>query len=549
MARAKKEAALTPEERLQAALVPDWEWPYKLPKNWCWTNWGECGEFVAGSGFKNEYQGFTNYDIPFYKVSSLKTANETGYLCDNTNTVDETVRKKLKAALIPANSLLFAKIGEAIRLNRRAINTVPCCVDNNMMAFIPIICQLKYAFYWSKGIDLYDFTNATTVPAIRKTDLEKISFPLAPLAEQQRIVDRIESLFTKLDEAKEKAQAVVDSFETRKAAILHKAFTGELTAKWREEHNISKTTWGEKKWGDFLQSIEAGKNWSAEGRPPEGTEFGVVKVSAVTWGEFDELESKTCVVPEQWNSKTQIHKGDFLFSRANTLQLVGNCVIVRNISKRLMLSDKILRFKFDEIADPRFVLYFTRSRIYREQVEQLASGNQDGMRNISQKNLKLVSFPIPTVVEQIEIISILDRAFAKEQQAKEAAEIVLDQIELMKKSILARAFRGELGTNDPSEESAVELLRQVIEQEDGDVVRPKAKAKRIAIPAEIKPLLSGANEEAIVKLLLKAAPQSVSTQTVMSISKKKFELMDALRNLEKKQIVSKSDSGEYSLVR
>ena len=119
----------------------------------------------------------------------------------------------------------------------------------------------------------------------------------------------------------------------------------------------------------------------------------------------------------------------------------------------------------------------------------------------------------------------------------------------MKKSILARAFRGELGTNDPSEESAVELLRQVIEQEDGDVIRPKAKAKRIAIPAEIKSLLSGANEEAIVKLLLKAAPQSVSTQTVMSISKKKFELMDALRNLEKKQIVSKSDSGEYSLVR
>lgn len=77
----------------------------------------------------------------------------------------------------------------------------------------------------------------------------------------------------------------------------------------------------------------------------------------------------------------------------------------------------------------------------------------------------------------------------------------------------------------------------------------RQKRSELPIPAEIKPLLSGANEEAIVKLLLKAAPQSVSTQTVMSISKKKFELMDALRNLEKKQIVSKSDSGEYSLVR
>ena len=54
MARVKKEASLTLEERLQAALVLDWEWPYKLPKNWCWVNWGECGNFIAGSGFKND---------------------------------------------------------------------------------------------------------------------------------------------------------------------------------------------------------------------------------------------------------------------------------------------------------------------------------------------------------------------------------------------------------------------------------------------------------------------------------------------------------------
>ena len=95
----------------------------------------------------------------------------------------------------------------------------------------------------------------------------------------------------------------------------------------------------------------------------------------------------------------------------------------------------------------------------------------------------------------------------------------------------------------------MELLKQVIEQEDGAAVRPKTKAKRISIPTEIKSLLSGTSEEAIVKLLLKAAPESVSIQEVMSISKKKFELIDALRNLEKKQIVLKSDSGEYSLVR
>lgn len=546
MARAKKEAALTPEERLQAALVPDWEWPYKLPENWCWTRMQEIAQWGSGGTPSRKVSEYYNGDISWVKTGELND----DYIFETEEHITQEAISHSSAKIYPTDTVVIAMYGATI--GKVGILGIPAATNQACAcAIVKPSTDYKYLFYYaqSQKDDFIKKGKGGAQPNISQEIIKFHQFPLPPLAEQQRIVDRIESLFAKLDEAKEKAQAVVDSSETHKAAILHKAFTGELTAKWREEHNISKTTWGEKKWGDFLQSIEAGKNWSAEGRPPEGTEFGVVKVSAVTWGEFDELESKTCVVAEQWNSKTQIHKGDFLFSRANTLQLVGNCVIVRNISKRLMLSDKILRFKFDEIAHPRFVLYFTRSRIYREQVEQLASGNQDGMRNISQKNLKLVSFPIPTVVEQIEIISILDRAFAKEQQAKEAAEAVLDQIELMKKSILARAFRGELGTNDPNEESAVELLRQVIEQEDGDVIRLKAKAKRIAIPAEIKPLLSGANEEAIVKLLLKAAPQSVSTQTVMSISKKKFELMDALRNLEKKQIVSKSDSGEYSLVR
>jgi len=551
MARAKKETALTPEERLQAALVPDWEWPYKLPENWCWTRITVITDILNGFAFKSQH--YSSAGIRIIRITNV----QDGFIQDKKPVYYPLEsQKEITPFMLKDGDFLMSLTGNVGRVAIIDASFLPAAL-NQRVACLRIKSEdsvrKEYIFYFCLQkqfvSDCIKSAKGSAQLNMSTEWLKEYPIPLPPLAEQQRIVDRIESLFAKLDEAKEKAQAVVDSFETRKATILYKAFTGELTAKWREEHNISKTTWGEKKWGDFLQSIEAGKNWSAEGRPPEGTEFGVVKVSAVTWGEFDELESKTCVVAEQWNSKTQIHKGDFLFSRANTLQLVGNCVIVRNISKRLMLSDKILRFKFDEIAHPRFVLYFTRSRIYREQVEQLASGNQDGMRNISQKNLKLVSFPIPTVVEQIEIISILDRAFAKEQQSKEAAEAVLDQIDLMKKSILARAFRGELGTNDPSEESAVELLRQVIEQEDGDVIRPKAKAKRIAIPAEIKPLLSGANEEAIVKLLLKAAPQSVSTQTVMSISKKKFELMDALRNLEKKQIVSKSDSGEYSLVR
>ena len=455
MARAKKEAALTPEERLQAALVPDWEWPYKLPENWCWTNWGECGEVVAGSGFKNEYQGFTNYDIPFYKVSSLKTANETGYLCDNTNTVDETVRKKLKAALIPANSLLFAKIGEAIRLNRRAINTVPCCVDNNMMAFVPIICQLKYAFYWSKGIDLYDFTNATTVPAIRKTDLEKISFPLAPLAEQQRIVDRIESLFAKLDEAKEKAQDVVDSFEIRKAAILHKAFTGELTAKWREEHGVGMESWEKYKFNE-LGTLERGRS---KHRPRNDPKLFGGKYPFIQTGD---VARSGMYITEHTQTLSEVGAEQSKLFPKGTLciTIAANIGDVSILTYDCCFPDSVVGFTPNERTLSEYI-YYLMSTLQRE-IE--ANAPATAQKNINLRILNDLQLDIPSVAEQTQIVNQVEYLFFQEQHAKEAAEAVLEQIDLMKKSILARAFRGELSTNDPSEESAAELLKRGLEK-------------------------------------------------------------------------------------
>lgn len=133
-----------------------------------------------------------------------------------------------------------------------------------------------------------------------------------------------------------------------------------------------------------------------------------------------------------------------MFSRANTIQLVGNCVIVRDVNKRLMLSDKILRLTINDNIYNKYILYFSMSTMYRNQIVNLASGNQDGMRNISQKNLLKIRIMLPMKEEQQEIVRILDTLLEKERQVKEAAEEVLELIDLMKKSILAKAFRGEL---------------------------------------------------------------------------------------------------------
>lgn len=528
MARAKKEAALTPEERLQAALVPDWEWPYKLPENWCWTYQKTvCSLSTGEKRIGNDY--------PYWEVKCLRGI-----------TLPQIVSS---GNFVPVFSKVILVDGE----NSGEVFTI---LTSGYMGSTFKMLQIS-AVVFPKYLELFILSNkdvyrnrktGSAIPHLNKELFFSTPFPLPPLAEQQRIVDRIESLFAKLDEAKEKAQAVVDSFETRKAAILHKAFTGELTAKWREEHGVGMESWKTRELAECFEIVSGIQKTPA--RSPKDNPVPYLTVANVYRGRIDLSDIRYFEVNSKEIEKLKLQDKDILIVEGNgSGNEIGRCAIWHNELPLCIHQNHIIRMR-RKTADilPEYALHYLNSEagksIMRERSKTTA-----GLFNLSAGKIKTIPLPMASLDEQSEIIHLIDSLLEKEQWAKESAEAALDQIDLMKKSILARAFRGELGTNDPSEESAVELLRQVIEQEDGDVIRPKAKAKRIAIPAEIKPLLSGANEEAIVKLLLKAAPQSVSTQTVMSISKKKFELMDALRNLEKKQIVSKSDSGEYSLVR
>jgi type I restriction enzyme, S subunit len=136
---------------------------------------------------------------------------------------------------------------------------------------------------------------------------------------------------------------------------------------------------------DLIDRVEAGKNFRCIERPPSAGEVGVVKVSAVSWGNFREEESKTVPDGVVLSSASRINEGDLLFSRANTVDLVGACVLVRSIGKELHLSDKILRLvTADEEIKPWIHRYLT-SPGARNYFSEESSGNQLSMRNIPQK--------------------------------------------------------------------------------------------------------------------------------------------------------------------
>lgn len=453
MARAKKEAVLTPEERLQAALVPDWERPYKLPENWCWTTIKNVAAVVTGGTPAKNNSDYYGGEFPFFKPADLDAGRHVSEASEYLSDLGKSVSR-----IIPAQATAVCCIGS---IGKCGFLDVEGATNQQINSAIPYFNALYQYFYMNTEFftnQLRNSASATTIAIVNKTKMESCYYPLAPLAEQQRIVDRIESLFAKLDEAKEKAQAVVDSFETRKAAILHKAFTGELTAKWREEHGVGMEGWRTISFKDVCKKITDGTHHSPINT--ENGEYMYITAKNIKENGID-LTNITFVskdVHEEIYSRCDVQYGDVLYIKDGATTGIAT---VNTIDKpfSLLSSVAVLRPDKKQIL-AEYMAYNLNSSKTKTMMISSMSGN--AITRLTLSKIKAASITICSLDEQEEIVRLIDNLLRKEQQAKKAAEAALDQIDLMKKSILARAFRGELGTNDPSEESAVELLKQII---------------------------------------------------------------------------------------
>ena len=436
MAKGKKKESLTPEERLQAALVPESEQPYKVPGNWRWTFLKPISKIRTGK--KDANYGSVDGEYPFFTCAA-EPIRCHGYSFD-------------------CNAILLAGNGDINNISR--YNGKFEAYQRTYVVEIIEPINIDYVFYWFK-YRWFDFNKdkmfGTAIPYIRLGNLQEFPIPVPPLAQQQRIVNRIESLFAKLDEAKQKAQDALDSFETRKAAILHKAFTGELTAQWRKEHGVGMESWDYPRFEDCILKMQ---NGLAKRSGSSGTSFVVLRLANLSDNGFVTDDLREILLDEKEQKNYSLKDNDVLMIRVNgSKDNVGKQFLFHGKLK-WAFCDHIIRITYKTNLSPEYMVYFSKTNTYRRYIEDNMVSSA-GQNTISRKGMASLLTPIPLMDEQTEIVRILDDLLAKEQQAKEAAEGVLDQIDLIKKAILARAFRGELGTNDPSEESAVELLKQI----------------------------------------------------------------------------------------
>lgn len=462
MAKAvNKEKMLTQEEKLSKILIPAEKTEYHIPKNWRWIILGNLVGIKRGAS-PRPIKSFITSDSDGVNWIKIGDSDSGKYITHIKEKITQEGANKSvfveKGTLLLSNSMSFG---------RPYILNVDGCIHDGWLAISPGKAFDKEFLYYALLSSEWYFERVAVGTAVRNLNSDRVAatpIPLPPLAEQHRIVSRIEGLFAKLDEAREKAQAVVDGFEDRKAAILHKAFTGELTAEWRDAHSIDDSTWRMLPIKECIGELSQGWSPKCENHPSSDyKKWAVIKTTSIQEMMFQESENKQ--LPDNLVPREQhlIRSGDILITRAGPRIRVGICCVVDAPRPKLLLCDKAYRFQtLDNVMNNYFFAYQMASPILKKKLDDMKSGIIESGMNLKQDEFQAIEICCPQIEEQRIVVEKLNDFFERERIIKENTEIVITRIISMKKSILARAFRGELGTNDPSDESAEELLKRIL---------------------------------------------------------------------------------------
>lgn len=383
---------------------------------------GDVCTFYSGTGFPNIYQGKADGKYPFYKVGDISrnvlSGNRELKICENY--IDDDTVTKIKGTLLPPQTVVFAKIGEALRLNRRAITSHDCLVDNNAMGIKSddSIIDSLYFYYFMCNVDLQNYCESTTVPSVRKTRIAEIEIPLPPLAEQRRIaavLDKVSGLIAKRWE------------QLRKLDELVKARFVEMFG----DPVSNPKGWNKGTIRDVVSEVKYGTSRPAV----DGGTYKYLRMGNITFdGNLDLSDLKYINIPDSELEKCIVRKGDVLFNRTNSKELVGKTCVF-DLDEPMVIAGYIIRVRVNKKVLPIYLSAVLNSRYGKQTLADMCKAIV-GQANINAQELQNIAILIPP----IELQEKFSNSAETVKKSKLTIQQSLDKLEVLKKALMQQYF-------------------------------------------------------------------------------------------------------------
>lgn len=265
---------------------------------------------------------------------------------------------------------------------------------------------------------------------IQMSKLNTVILPIAPCDTQQRIADYLDSKCAKIDAIIEREQAVIEKLKEYKLSIIHEVVSNSKWHKIKLKYNII--------------SIEQGWSPSAANKMDKENGWYVLSLSAVKKGNYDSSAKKPIDCSATIPHNLELKQGDFLMTRSNTRELVGDICIVDCHESHTIFSDLIYRITFNEKLNPRFALYLLQSHDVREHIQGAAKGSSGSMPKISHKIIKDINIPLVTIDEQDKIVQYLDAKCIDIDKIIVRKQSTIDKLTEYKKSLIYEVVTGKM---------------------------------------------------------------------------------------------------------
>lgn len=421
------------------------EWIGKIPQEWNAIKFKYCFSIIGGNGFSETLQGNSNGEIPFCKCSDINDSS-TNFVSSANNYVSVECCNDNNFNLVPENSILIAKIGEALKKNHRKINTVPCCIDNNMEAFVlKNNVDKLYYFYVLKCIDMLWFDNGGTIPSVNNEKLKNFKLPYINKIKQQQIADYLDKKCGEIDKVVETEKLVIEKLKEYKQSIITETVTKGLNK------SIPLKDSGIEWIGKIPQHweiIKLKKTISLiadiDHYMPDTTDTGY---SYLMTGDLKDIASKidfeNCkhISDSDYNDLSKkIHPvlDDVIFARYATIGTV--CYV--DIQKDFLVSYSCLIIRPNsEKLFGKFLYYYLISDTFKIEVSQYINSNTQS--NVGLDSLQKVYMVLPNKTEQQQIAEYLDKKCSAIDKAIADKEQVIEKFTEYKKSLIYECVTGK----------------------------------------------------------------------------------------------------------